>query len=86
MPRDALEPVDEGEFYVCDVVGAEAHGPEGELGVVEDVLSYPACDVLLVRLAPSRRAFRDTAPGRFVERVDADEQRGGRCAPPRWSF
>ena len=53
--RDVFPPLDEGEFYVCDVVGARLYGPDGELGIVEDLASYPTADVLVGRLSGGTR-------------------------------
>ncbi|HEY3592686.1 MAG TPA: ribosome maturation factor RimM [Polyangiaceae bacterium] len=49
--RREFAPLDEGEFYACDLVGARLMGPDGELGIVEELRSYPSTDVLLVRPA-----------------------------------
>lgn len=73
VPRDRLDAPDEGEFYVCDIAGAKVRGPEGELGVVLDVVSYPTCDVLLVRLAPSGKQTEVPLLDEYVERVSAEE-------------
>ena len=54
-PRDIFPALDEGEFYVCDIVGARVVAPEGEVGSVEDVLSYPSCDALVVRAPDGER-------------------------------
>ena len=53
--RDAFPPLDEGEFYACDVVGARLFGPDGELGIVEDLTTYPTADVLVGRLSGGTR-------------------------------
>jgi 16S rRNA processing protein RimM len=53
--RDAFPPTEEGEFYACDVVGARLYGPDGELGIVEDLTSYPTTDVLVARLSGGMR-------------------------------
>jgi 16S rRNA processing protein RimM len=53
--RDAFPPLEEGEFYACDVVGARLYGPDGELGIVEDLASYPTADVLIGRLSGGTR-------------------------------
>ena len=53
--RDAFPPVEEGEFYACDVVGARLFGPDGELGIVEDLTTYPTADVLVGRLSGGSR-------------------------------
>jgi 16S rRNA processing protein RimM len=49
VPRAALPPLDEGEFYACDVEGAAAVLTSGEaVGKVTALTSYPTCDVLVV--------------------------------------
>jgi 16S rRNA processing protein RimM len=72
VERSLFPPVDEGEFYVCDVIGARLVGPGGELGAVEDFLSYPSSDVLVVRLDGDGAKGRVELPlvEDFVETVD----------------
>src|SRR5689334_12669314 len=53
--RDAFPPLEEGEFYACDIVGARLYGPDGELGIVEDLATYPTADVLVGRLSGGTR-------------------------------
>lgn len=49
VARDAFRPLDEGEFYACDIEGARVVTPSGELfGHVESLQSYPTCDALVV--------------------------------------
>jgi len=53
IPRDLFPPLEDGEFYVCDVVGAMASlttetGVE-ELGKVLDIRSYPTMDVVVIK-------------------------------------
>jgi 16S rRNA processing protein RimM len=55
VPRDAFPPLEPGEVYVCDIVGARVVGPRGELGTVEDLTTYPSADVLVVRLDDGAR-------------------------------
>ena len=47
--REVFPPLEDGEFYVCDVIGAQAVTAEGLIGVVEGLLSYPTCDALVIR-------------------------------------
>ena len=53
--REAFPPAEEGEFYACDIVGARLFGPDGELGIVEDLTSYPTADVIVGRLSGGTR-------------------------------
>src|SRR5579871_5579965 len=48
VPRASLPPPEEGEFYACDVEGAEARLGGEPLGRVLELRSYPTCDVLVV--------------------------------------
>lgn len=50
MPREALPELASGEYYACDLVGAKVLGPEGMLGTVRDVATYPSTDALVVEL------------------------------------
>jgi 16S rRNA processing protein RimM len=54
VPRDLFPPPEDGEFYVCDLLGAKVLAPDGEVGVVEGLLPYPTCDVLLIRTPEGR--------------------------------
>lgn len=49
IPRDEFPPLDEGEFYACDLEGARVVLPDGrEVGRVRGLRSYPTCDALEV--------------------------------------
>ena len=49
VPRDAFAPLEEGEFYACDIEGARAVlRSGGDVGRVKGIRSYPTCDALLV--------------------------------------
>jgi 16S rRNA processing protein RimM len=50
IPREALPPVEEGEFYWADLVGLDVVNIQGEyLGQVKDLLETGANDVLVVK-------------------------------------
>ena len=54
MKRAAFPPLAPGEFYACDIKGARALLSDGsELGVVQDMIEYPASMVLVVKGAQS---------------------------------
>lgn len=48
LSRDAFPPLPDDEFYACDIVGARLVAPDGDVGVVEELVPYPTCDVLVV--------------------------------------
>lgn len=54
VPRETFPPLEDGEFYVCDLLGAKVLAPDGEVGEVEGLLPYPTCDALLVRTPNGR--------------------------------
>jgi len=50
LPREALPPPDEEEFYVADLIGMDAVLVSGEaFGRVRDVLNYGAGDILEIQ-------------------------------------
>ncbi len=75
IKRDALPPLDDGEFYICDIVDARvvvASGEsKGELGTVREVRSYPSVDALVVKTADGGKDYEIPLVGAFVESVDA---------------
>jgi len=72
--RDAFPPLDEGEFYACDLVGARLYGPDGELGIIEDLTSYPTADVLVGRLSGGTRCEIPLVDD-YIDEIDAGSRR-----------
>lgn len=54
LPRSVFPALDEGEFYVCDLIGARVVGPSGEVGKVIELLPYPSVDVLVIESASGK--------------------------------
>jgi 16S rRNA processing protein RimM len=51
VPREAFPPAEEGEFYACDLEGAQVILASGEvIGRVRGISTYPTCDALIVEL------------------------------------
>lgn len=67
--RSEFPPLEEGEFYVCDVIGAAVVGPNGEIGRVENFVTYPSVEVFVVRGKDGNR-FEIPLLDEFVERID----------------
>jgi 16S rRNA processing protein RimM len=57
VPRAALGPLEAGEFYLCDLIGARVTAPSGDVGRVEEIVTHPSVDALVIR----------TPDGRLVE-------------------
>ena len=69
--RSEFPPLEEGEFYACDVEGAEARVQNTRIGVVTRFVEYPASTVLLVK----KDAGGDVEvplTDAYVEKIDAD--------------
>jgi 16S rRNA processing protein RimM len=74
VERTAFPELEEGEFYVCDIIGARLVGPDGDIGTVRDFVSYPSADVLVVSIGGSNGAARTVElplVDDFIENVDA---------------
>ena len=87
VERDRFPELDEGEFYVCDVIGARLVGPRGgssnghPLGEVADFVSYPSADVLSSSSAASPETQDRAAAHRRLRR--ARRHGFGRSGAPR---
>jgi 16S rRNA processing protein RimM len=72
--RESFPPLEEGEFYVCDVEGANVMMRAGEalerLGVVRELRSYPSVEVLVVSAADGGKDWEVPLVEAFVESVD----------------
>ncbi|MBI5531362.1 MAG: 16S rRNA processing protein RimM [Deltaproteobacteria bacterium] len=70
VPRTTLPAPGEGEFYVCDVIGAHVFLQDGtEVGKVVDYRAYPTTEVLLIQGESKRYEVPLVAD--FVDSVDA---------------
>lgn len=69
VPRDAFPPPDEGEFYVCDILGARVVAPDGDVGLVDEMVEYPTCDALVVRTPDGKTVEFPLVDG-LIDEVD----------------
>lgn len=64
VERDALPPLEEGEYYHSDLLGLPCVGPEGEeIGAVAAVENFGAGDLLDVRLTSGKTSLIPFKPG-----------------------
>lgn len=73
--RGDFPPLDEGEFYACDVEGArvvvdEPDGAAREVGRVRELREYPTTSVLLVDATDGGRPWEVPLVDTVVRRVD----------------
>ncbi len=74
VPRSALPPLDEGEYYHVDLIGLPCESAEGEtLGTVVAVENFGAGDILEIEtrggkrsMVPFREGIADLFKGRIV--------------------
>lgn len=75
VARDDFPPLDEGEFYACDVTGAEALMEDGvRLGRITELRTYPTCEVLVVARR-DQRELEIPLTETYVGKVDVDAGR-----------
>jgi 16S rRNA processing protein RimM len=64
VPRAALPPLAEGEYYHADLLGLTCVGPEGQpLGTVAAVENFGAGDILEIELPNGKRSMVPFRPG-----------------------
>lgn len=74
VPREHLPPLDDSDFYHFDMVGLRAESVAGEhLGIISEVIQYPASDCLVLTCDAGRREIPVAAP--YVVELDIE---GGR--------
>ncbi len=68
--RADFPPLDDGEFYACDVLGARVVVGETQVGTVRDLKSYPTVDVLVVRADDGGKDYEVPLVEGIVEKMD----------------
>jgi 16S rRNA processing protein RimM len=72
VPRAALPTLEEGEYYLVDLVGLSARDPAGEvIGRVHDVIAYPSVECLVMQCGDVWREVPDLP--RYVLEVHVRE-------------
>ncbi len=79
VKRAAFPPLEAGEFYTCDALGADVVvgvGAEAvKLGHVRDLVSYPSVDTLVVRAEDGGPDWEIPLVAAFVSEVDVPNGR-----------
>jgi 16S rRNA processing protein RimM len=76
VPRSALPPADEDEYYHSDLVGLSAVSPDGEpLGEIVTVQNFGAGDLLELRLSHGRQTLLVPFESVHVPKVDLEAKR-----------
>jgi 16S rRNA processing protein RimM len=69
VARDALPTLKDGEYYLCDLVGAKVASAEGPIGEVVEVQMYPSVDAVVIEAADGAR-FEQPLLDEWLARVD----------------
>lgn len=73
--RKDFPPLEDGEFYACDVEGAEVVLEGARVGTVQELRTYPSVEVLVVSAADGGKPYEVPLVEAFVRRVDAQAAR-----------
>jgi 16S rRNA processing protein RimM len=71
IPRDAFPPLEDGEFYACDVEGAEVRLQNTRIGVVERMEEYPTTYALAVKKDDGAK-IEVPLTDAYIEAIDTD--------------
>lgn len=75
VSREYAVELEDGEYFICDIIGAEVVTEEGEkLGVLKDVLQTGANDVYVITLNDGREVLFPVIPD-CVKDVNTEEKR-----------
>jgi 16S rRNA processing protein RimM len=55
VPRELLPALGAGEYYLCDLIGADVESPEGSVGRIVEVQMYPSVDAVVIEAADGTR-------------------------------
>jgi 16S rRNA processing protein RimM len=69
VPRERLPEPEDGEYYLCDLVGATVRAPSGVVGEVTEVRVHPSVDTLVIR-APDGKMLEQVIAEPWIVRVD----------------
>jgi 16S rRNA processing protein RimM len=72
--REVLPKLGEGEYYLCDLVGASVDSPEGPVGRVVEVQMYPSIDAAVIESEDGTR-FEQPLLDEWIGRVDVAARR-----------
>lgn len=73
VPRSALPPLEPGEYYLCDLVGAKVVAPGAEVGEVVEVRAHPSVDTIVVK-TPDGTLLEQPLTDPWVVSVDAENK------------
>lgn len=68
--RRDFPPLEEGEFYTVDIIGAEARLAGERLGEVTELMSYPTLEAIFVRLDDGKGFWEIPLTETYIGKID----------------
>lgn len=74
VTRENAVPLEEGEYFICDIIGAEVTEENGEkIGTVKDVIETGANNVFVIETEEGREVLFPSIP-ECIKKVDVEEK------------
>jgi 16S rRNA processing protein RimM len=73
IERTEMPALEDGEYYLVDLIGAKVVGPDGPVGDVVEVRTHPSVDTLVIR-TPDGSVLEQPLVEAFVARVDTAQK------------
>jgi 16S rRNA processing protein RimM len=67
VQRSQLPDLADDEYYLADLVGLRVLAPDGEVGVVVELVSYPSVDCIVIESATGKRVEQPLLPEWIAE-------------------
>ncbi|MFK7843847.1 MAG: ribosome maturation factor RimM [Rhodothermales bacterium] len=72
--KDQLPPLEEGEFFLHELIGSKVETDTGELvGTLREIVELPAYNLYVIKRAGQKDALIPAVP-EFIETIDVDAQ------------
>ncbi|HEX2882613.1 MAG TPA: ribosome maturation factor RimM [Polyangiaceae bacterium] len=73
VDRAELPGLEPDEYYLADLVGAKVSAPDGEVGVVVELVFYPSVECLVIE-TPSGQRVEQPILEQWLEHIDAKQR------------
>ncbi|MCM1244330.1 MAG: ribosome maturation factor RimM [Roseburia sp.] len=74
VTRENAVPLEEGEFFICDIIGANVREEDGtQIGTVKDVMETGANDVFVITTPEGKEVLFPSIP-ECIKKVDVEEK------------
>lgn len=75
VTRENAVPLEEGEYFICDIIGAEVVKESGEpIGTVKDVMETGANNVFVIEMPEGREVLFPSIP-QCIKQVDVENKK-----------